>query len=165
MKHTIKEFSKNIIYSVALGVARSYWRIIKPVTYGARVLLVCGDHVLLVQSRKSHYWNFPGGGIKKKENPSEGALRELFEETGIKIKSSDYLLGEYCSKAEGRRDTVFIVVAHIDNKIIPRLEIEIQKAEWFSFSNLPEKITQPTLWRIHEYVAEKKDIKGIWTKE
>lgn len=165
MKHKIKEFTKDIIYSVALIGARLYWRIAKPITYGARVLLVYKDQVLLVQSRRSNYWNFPGGGIKKAEEPSQGALRELLEETGIRIEHFDYLLGEYHSKAEGKRDTVFIIVAHVDSKTIPLLEIEIQKAEWFSFDNLPKKITKPTLWRIHEYMAEKRGIKGIWTEQ
>lgn len=30
---------------------------------------------------------FPGGGIKKEENPKEGIIRETFEETGAKIKN------------------------------------------------------------------------------
>lgn len=154
-----------MVYATALFWVRIYWRIAKPVTYGARVLLVHNNQVLLVQPRKSNYWNFPGGGIKKTEDPGTGALRELFEETGIVVNHIDYRLGEYCSKAEGKRDTVFIVVATTNDSIIPKLEIEIQRAEWFPFDQLPKNITKPTLWRIDEYRTGKRNISGVWTKQ
>ncbi|MEI8224114.1 MAG: NUDIX domain-containing protein [bacterium] len=164
MKNNIIETIKNIVYSTALVGVRMYWRIVKPVTFGARVLVVHDQQVLLVQPRKSNYWNLPGGGIKKTENPAQGALRELREETGIMISDADYQLGEYCSKAEGKRDTVFIFVATAPNKIIPKLEIEIQKAAWFPLTALPETITKPTKWRIEEYLAGKRELNGFWTQ-
>ncbi len=162
MKNNIIETIKNIVYSTALVTVRMYWRIVKPVTFGARVLVVHDQQVLLVQPRKSNYWNFPGGGIKKTENPAQGALRELHEETGIIINAVDYQLGEYCSKAEGKRDTVFIFVATALNKTIPKLEIEIQKAEWFSLGELPETVTKPTRRRINEYLKGMKGIEDSW---
>jgi hypothetical protein len=55
MKRKISEHVKNIIYSTALIGARMYWRVVKPRTYGASVLLVFDDKVLLVQPRSSHY--------------------------------------------------------------------------------------------------------------
>jgi 8-oxo-dGTP pyrophosphatase MutT (NUDIX family) len=33
-------------------------------------------------------WRLPGGGVKQGEDPKMGALRELFEETGIKVTKS-----------------------------------------------------------------------------
>lgn len=153
------------MYSTALMGVRMYWRIIKPVTYGARVLVVHDKELLLVQPRKSNYWNFPGGGIKKTEDPAQGALRELREETGIIINEVDYQLGEYCSKAEGKRDTVVIFVATAPNKVIPKLEIEIQQAAWFPFDQLPETLTKPTRWRINEYLQGLRGLKGVWTHQ
>ncbi len=36
--------------------------------------------------RKGH-WCFPGGGIKGSETPHQGAVRECWEETGVKCKA------------------------------------------------------------------------------
>lgn|SRR5574344_826440 len=46
--------------------------------------------ILLVKHKKFNRWVQPGGHIEDNETPEETALRETYEETGIKIK----LLGE-----------------------------------------------------------------------
>jgi hypothetical protein len=76
----------------------------------------------------------------------------------------DYLLGTYCSKSEGKRDTVFIFVKQVQQEYVPDLEIEIQDAKWFPLDNLPEKITKPTFWRVEEYQSGIRDVNGFWTK-
>ena len=42
--------------------------------------------VLLMYNKKLNKWLQPGGHIEGKETPEETAIRETFEETGIKIK-------------------------------------------------------------------------------
>lgn len=46
--------------------------------------------VLLVKHKKFNKWVQPGGHIEDDETPEEAALREVYEETGLKIT----LLGE-----------------------------------------------------------------------
>ena len=46
--------------------------------------------LLLVKHSIFNKWLQPGGHMEESENPEESALREVYEETGIKIK----LLGE-----------------------------------------------------------------------
>lgn len=38
------------------------------------------------------FWKFPGGGIEKGETPEEAAVREVFEETGVRIRASELVL-------------------------------------------------------------------------
>ncbi|MCL4868259.1 MAG: NUDIX domain-containing protein [Anaerolineae bacterium] len=41
--------------------------------------------VLLIQRSDSRTWALPGGGLEANELPSDGMVRELFEETGYKV--------------------------------------------------------------------------------
>ncbi|RRD48386.1 NUDIX hydrolase [Arachnia propionica] len=58
--------------------------------HGARVLLVAGDEVLLVNDSDpgipgSSWWVLPGGGIDPGERPDQAAVREVGEETGLNL--------------------------------------------------------------------------------
>lgn len=160
----MKEFSKNRLYGTSLFLMKLYWSLFKPETFGARIILIHDKKVLLVQHRNSKFWNLPGGGINKNEDPEIGTLRELYEETKIKIDKADYLLGTYCSKAEGKRDKVFIYVKETDNEIIPKLSIELKDARWFPLDELPENATPSTRFRVGEYLQGLKNIDGVWNE-
>ena len=50
----------------------------------SRVLVLCGDEVLVVQNWLGpKKFALPGGGCHKNESPLVSAVRELYEETGI----------------------------------------------------------------------------------
>jgi 8-oxo-dGTP pyrophosphatase MutT (NUDIX family) len=61
----------------------------------ARVLLIDqADRVLLFHGTDPGdptdvYWVTPGGGLQPGENPAEGAARELFEETGLRVAPAE----------------------------------------------------------------------------
>jgi 8-oxo-dGTP pyrophosphatase MutT (NUDIX family) len=64
----------------------------------ARVLLIDeADRVLLFHGidpadPTDDYWVTPGGGLESGESPVQGAVRELFEETGLRVDPAE--LGE-----------------------------------------------------------------------
>jgi 8-oxo-dGTP pyrophosphatase MutT (NUDIX family) len=43
--------------------------------------------ILIVAHRKSRHWNLPGGKLEQGETPDVAARREVFEETGVELKS------------------------------------------------------------------------------
>lgn len=50
------------------------------------VFVVRGEEVLLLFHRKLQKWLPPGGHIDLPELPDEAALREVFEETGVRVR-------------------------------------------------------------------------------
>jgi ADP-ribose pyrophosphatase YjhB (NUDIX family) len=63
----------------------------------AGAVVLRDESVLLVSMEppgEPRWWHFPGGGIESDESPEEAALRELYEETGLRGRSaSEYLRG------------------------------------------------------------------------
>ena len=60
----------------------------------------CDNKVVLIQDPKCpSEWKFPGGKSEKDETPKQAAIRELEEETGIRVKQEDLsLLYQECRK-------------------------------------------------------------------
>lgn len=54
--------------------------------YTATVYIVQDEKVLLIFHKKLKKWLPPGGHLEENELPTEGAIREAFEETGLQIK-------------------------------------------------------------------------------
>lgn len=63
----------------------------------AACVVECGSKVLFLKrsviSVEPNTWCLPGGKLEPDETPEEGAIRELFEETGIRIDTPPQDLG------------------------------------------------------------------------
>ena len=52
--------------------------------------MICHENKVLVQDRKDPDWpgiTFPGGHVEKGESFADAVIREVYEETGLKIKA------------------------------------------------------------------------------
>jgi len=54
-------------------------------------LVVHEEKILLVKSKETNRWVFPGGGTEVGETLESGMKREVFEETGVKIRIEKFL--------------------------------------------------------------------------
>ena len=98
--------------------------------------------VLLIQRGDEPFkgaWAFPGGFMDMDETTEQCAIRELEEETGLKV-SKVYQIGAY-SKVDrdprGRTITV-AYLAIIDKPMDVKGQDDAAKAEWWPLSTLPE---------------------------
>lgn len=106
--------------------------------------------ILLVHHKKLHKWVQPGGHIEDNETPEEAAVREAFEETGVKVKllgdrfprENDFIcpLGVQCNRgAQGDMHIDFIYPAipiRYEHKKMD--ENESDGIHWFTRDELEE---------------------------
>ena len=92
-------------------LARFWWRLTRPTIHGAYVILrvrgpaLSEDEILLVRNSYKKAFSVPCGGIRRGEQPIEGALRELHEEVGISISPKRLKdRGKIFLVHDGRRD-------------------------------------------------------------
>jgi 8-oxo-dGTP pyrophosphatase MutT (NUDIX family) len=109
-------------------------------SYG--ILLVVEGKILMCRWRKSTKWGFPKGGLEQHETPGDAAIRECYEEIGIRLDRTR--LGEklgpiiYSIKKSIKSVWVFEYFMKTseltirDNKLISNLEEGINDARFFT---------------------------------
>ncbi len=145
---------KYLVFKIIYVILHLYWIIFRPISLGARCLVFDKKKkILLVQHNGSNQWYLPGGGLKRKETFHEASIRELEEETGIKI-SVDHLdiFGCYTSFYQGKRDYITVFKATVDSQIYQEKKcLEIKSSKFFYINKVPENTSPGTMRRIREY--------------
>ena len=123
-----------------------------------KVLLIeCGDEPF------KGCWAFPGGFMNMDETTEQCAIRELEEETGLKV-SKVHQIGAY-SKVDRDPRGRTVTVAYLAIVAAPMAvngQDDAAKAQWFPLSALPElafdhdEIMQDAIKKYQEIVIDKK---------
>lgn len=115
-------------------IARLY-PYVKPLLYlfdprreGVKVLIFHKDKLLLIKNTYRNGWTFPGGGVKKNELLNDAAIREVYEEVGIKISNLKKHGFFTLPIKDSGKITVFSCVVKSTQLKIDNLEIE--EARW-----------------------------------
>jgi ADP-ribose pyrophosphatase YjhB (NUDIX family) len=90
----------------------------------AGCVVVKDDKVLIVKSKNNKY-GIPKGGVNILESYKDAAIRETYEETGIKVK-----IVEYIGKYEKENKIVHIFIAKY---ISGELKIQKKEISWAKF--------------------------------
>ena len=111
---------------------------------GAGAIITYLDHVPLVRlnySRNRGRWVLPGGMLERNEHPTSGAMREVYEETGLRIILNGLLAVRHRILAEGAANVFWVFHAklspeHCTDKL-PELvwpETELMEARFWPIS-------------------------------
>jgi len=125
------------------------------VEQSAGVAIVFGDKVLLGHMTKRKWWGgytIPKGHLDGKETIPQAALRETFEEVGIRIPKnlmpSKYQTCPYVKKGKGHYKDVHyytIVIDSLDqlglkDEVIPKSQLQLEEVDWAGFIPIKEAL-------------------------
>lgn len=110
-----------------------------PIPATCLVVVNAQNHVLLVKrdvSPKKGQWCLPGGFIELGEAPTQGALRELAEETGLAGRTP-FLMGVRTTPSSQYHSVLMVgyLVRNFQGRLIAG--DDAADAQWFSRDNLP----------------------------
>jgi 8-oxo-dGTP pyrophosphatase MutT (NUDIX family) len=97
------------------------------------------DRLLLLRQAAHRTWSLPAGLLKRRERPVDGAARELFEETGVRIDPVDLTAGNPNAifHLVGAVDTVWFGSVPAASTTLRVDGGEILEAAWFPVDDLP----------------------------
>jgi 8-oxo-dGTP pyrophosphatase MutT (NUDIX family) len=94
----------------------------------SKVILHDGDDILVLKGIVGLGWDLPGGHIHVGEGPLDGLKREVYEETGLRIKNAveTHIKGHtHYYRAELPKDSnILLSYEHTEYKFVPYKEVE-----------------------------------------
>lgn len=93
-------------------------------------------------------WSIPGGKLEDNETPIDGAVREFYEETNLKVNSPLNLCGmlkRYTRDGKNVKGLMYTFLMEVDEEMNPDLENAYDGSEhtecgYFSYDELPKPI-------------------------
>lgn len=125
----------------AFWLSRPALRVYLRKTERTRVIITAEGKVLLVKTwLGSGDWMLPGGGIHKDEEPAAAAIREVYEETGIRLQPADL---KFSQSLLPREYNLTFKCSVFTAELAAALPLKAQKGEiievaWFNLKDLPK---------------------------
>ena len=104
------------------------------------------ERTLLCHRRDMDVWNLPGGGVESGELPTEAAIRETREETGLDV-ALDRLVGVY-GKTD-KDELVFAFAAHATGGHLSTTD-EADACAYFCLQSIPHNTIPKHVERIND---------------
>ena len=99
-------------------------------------------------------WTMPGGKLHFQEKLKEGAVREVFEETGIKVKGLEVISISNDIVQDAHFVTIGFLCKDFEGEAKVMEPDEITEWKWFDLNNLPSPLYFPSERIIKYYLAK-----------
>jgi 8-oxo-dGTP pyrophosphatase MutT (NUDIX family) len=145
-----------VAYWIGFRLLRLWWRLRRPDHHGALVAIWLDGRILTVRQSYRANPSWPGGGIRRGEDPREAACRELAEELGLAVDAADLVLErEMLIDWDFCRDHVRVFELHLRDE--PRFRIDNREVVAVQFIEPQALLAKPGLSPVmHAYLADCK---------
>lgn len=141
-------------------ISRTLWLILKPLSFGVRILMVRDRKILLVMHVYQDHWFLPGGLIERGESVEAAVRRETAEEVGATLHDLS-LFGVYTNFEYGKSDHVIVFISR-DFSLNGHSDGEIERMAFFDLDDLPESISPGSKRQIERYINGEPASFGMW---
>lgn len=102
-------------------------------------------HVLVLQHQNGGHWAFPKGHVEDRETEEETAVREILEETGLKVKLDPGFrrVVTFSPKPQVMKDVVYFAARPTGGRL-KRQEAEVMDIRWLMMGEALKLITYET---------------------
>jgi ADP-ribose pyrophosphatase YjhB (NUDIX family) len=126
-------------------------RLSRGMTLGVRGLVVDGEgRVLLVEHTYLPGWWLPGGGVDRGETTHDAVVREVWEETRVRVLEPPRLVSVHSNEAFFPGDHVLLFRIDAFRTEPFEADGEIARIGWFAPDALPEPMNRASRDRIRE---------------
>lgn len=142
LRAVLPDAGLRLAYQAGHLALKPYWLVASPKVVGSKVVVRCGEEVLLLRHSyaRRNVWDLPGGFVHVNERAVDAVYRELREELAIEPRSLRCICRQSAVN-DHKRETLLTFVADVDRKDMQPSAAEIDEAKWFPTAELPKKAT------------------------
>jgi ADP-ribose pyrophosphatase YjhB (NUDIX family) len=127
---------------------------VKHMKVGANVAIIEDGRILLTKRKDFEVWCLPGGHVDAGETVAQAAVREAFEETGLKVKLTR-LVGIYSiPNAKAWVNLIILFAAKTVGGALKAQVDEVLEIDTFSVDNIPNNLLWGHRQRILDALSE-----------
>ena len=123
--------------------------------------------VALIHRARREDWSFPKGKVDPGETFPEAAVREIYEETGLRIRLGVPLPTAHYKVPTGEEKEVHYWAARVSDKTLAKSKFkpseEVEKVEWFTPAKAHELLSYKFDNRVLDYLVELEKKKQLRT--